>query len=197
MENELEKIKIDFTPIKANFYFSGKEIIVNKFIGLQDKMTLLTIYSESFTNTGEDFITRYTSAEYSLMLAIIDLCTNVDIAGIDVDNVICSEFWEKVKKEIINYSELRNDIDKIIANIENEKSVGITIDKLYYKLSSFIDQVSKVDVSEGGIAKLKNMFDEIKIVGDNLQTKVIESKVAEAPVEKKPRKPRQKKNEQS
>lgn len=151
-------------PIVVNF--NGVEILVNPYITLDDKIKLIKIYLDSYFSSGE-FYLSYLSAEYSIVLAIMDLCTNIDITGIKVDEIINSGLWDEIIPNITNYWEFKEDLGSVIKamreDIVAQKSVGSVIENASNKISMIIDKMMEIDISQDGINKLIEKIGETKI----------------------------------
>lgn len=178
---EKQKLKLE-NKKNVRLDFDKFEILVKPYISLNDKISILRTYFDAFLSEN-DIIVAYMQAEYSIVLQIIDLCTDIDIDNAGVDDLISSGVWDKVVAEISNYWKLRQDIDTIVKFMREdsiaEKSVGTVIDNLSGKVLGLIDKLSQIDVSKEGFEILSQ---EIKKLGE------IESPVLDAPKEKPVRK---------
>lgn len=179
---KFEKIVVELDPTPfEQFSFKGQTIKMEPFIGLGDKYILLNEYIETLFKE-EDLLSGYVKAEYSLILGIIDLCTNISIENLNIDFVFSNGLWEQIKKKLINYDELRSDIDYLVMQENQNRSFGSVLDKLAKKLESVLDQVSGMDLSQEGIATLLSQFNNM--IAD-----------ADAKYTMKPKAPRKKKTE--
>jgi hypothetical protein len=155
---EIKILSKDYIKIEHN----KQDIFVYPYIELGMKSTLLNNYVTSYFGIG-DFVDQYIQAEYGLMLSIIDNFTNVKMddetgVSIDIDGLVNSGLWDDIKSKIVNYGELRNDIDVVVKRISDqyalERSIGTVVDGIAQKAYSFLEKISNMDLSEEGIKKL-------------------------------------------
>ena len=158
--------KINFVVNKKRFVsfdFKEQEIIVNSYLSEELKLDLANKYF-AFMFNEENLINGYFQAEWSLILGIVEACTNIKVfhededESFDLNNLIESGLWHKISENIENYKEFRNQL-KEIQNLSNaQKRIGKKILEILSKVSDLIDQISSLDLSEDGIAKLIEGF---------------------------------------
>lgn len=170
----MEKVKLTFDePKSKKFWFSGQEIVVAPYLTIQDQITLIKTYVETYFQPNENTLTPGDSgrdiigADFSMMLGIVDLCTNIDVSEINLDELINSGLWDKIYKCIENYEEFQSLLRGVVLDILREKelrkSVGFVIDVLATKLSDFLDAMSNLDpesikqLGESGVSLLKDI----------------------------------------
>ena len=84
--SEMEKIKIEIKELEpVKFSYNEQEIFVNSQLSLSDKMTLFRNYIDVYFRDGE-IGDNYIEARYGLILGITDLCTNIEIESLNLDN---------------------------------------------------------------------------------------------------------------
>lgn len=164
---EMKKQKISLEDKKwARIDFNDNEIKVYPYISLSNKINLIKSYIESFFSDG-DFYISYIQAEYSLILEVVDLCTDLDITDLKIDGIINSALWEKIKASIKNYDDFRKDLDTVVRIMREDlaikKSVGSAIDKFSEKAFSLIDKFSELDLSNENVGKLIESLNEISV----------------------------------
>jgi hypothetical protein len=172
-DKKIEKEKIDIIPeplVEIEYGDSNQKILVQPYISLTNKTILFRGYLESYFKDGE-VSNNYIDAKYSFMLGIVDLCTSIPLEGIDLDDFISSGLWEKIRKSIKNYDDVRADLYDIIklATEKNilEKSMSTTFDRLAESLMQFL---YKIDLSSEGI---KNLIDSLRKESDDFDNKFI------------------------
>jgi len=158
----VDKIQIEFKPIEKNEFVwdDGPLIKVNSYLSLENKMILFKNYSDLYFQTN-DFVDNYINASYSLMLGVVDLCTNINVEKLDMDAFIGSGLWTEIKKRITNYNDVASDLYSIIKLYSEqrlaEQSIGTAFDRLS---NSFIDFINKIDLSSEGIEKVIGQLQE-------------------------------------
>jgi hypothetical protein len=162
----MEKIEAKFKPVKFEFLeYNGNEIDIMPYISLRDQVLLAQAYLETLFEQ-ENVALGLLSAKYGLILGVIESNTNLSTENMSVDDVINSDLWNKIKKNIRNFDELEFEISNAVKyareNIALEKSMGASFDKLSQKVMNFLDNVSKVDLSKDGVQKLLEALDREK-----------------------------------
>jgi hypothetical protein len=195
----MEKKPIVLTPkkwIAFEFTVQG-EVQVKPFLSLEDKLKLIDAYLSAIFEDSEDklsYAINEIQAEYTVVLGIIDLCTNLSIDFAKdseaLDNIIGSRLWNEVISRISNYSDFRLELNNILSHIKEdiavEKSLGVSFDKVSMAVSELVYKLSTLNISEEG---LKAIIDEFQS-----KTEKLISDVQETPF-KKPRKKRTAKKE--
>jgi hypothetical protein len=189
-------IKLSKEPY-VSFVWGESGVVVKPYMNMSDKMLILKAYFDP-ANVSEDKIGEYISCEYGTMLAVLDTLTNFNIQDIDIDNIVDSGLWDKVKSNIKNIGELYSDIEKIKKNLQEEKSLEGKLNSIVDKASVLLAKASNLDLSEQGIQQLLGKFDEVKkdisayypnvSTSSTLETPVVNNVVVEPPKAKKPRK---------
>ncbi len=179
----MDKVKITVAqkePVSFRFFGQG-EVFVKPFLSLEDKLKLSEAYlSAIFENDDNKYslAMHEIEAEYTIVIGIVDLCTNLSIDfGEDknaIDNVVGSGLWFEIRKRIENYDEFRKDLDALVLhkkeNIIIEKSLGTTFDRMANAVIDLMDKMSKMDISDAGVQKaMKSLQEGInKIQADNV-----------------------------
>jgi len=182
----MEKIEIKFSEKNTEeFYFEGQKVIVKKYISLENKYIIIA----NFVNTISDGLlwSNYIEAKYEMILAVVDLCTNVSISVEQenlIENIISSGLWDQIQSKIVNYNDFESEVFEILEFIIKYKNIELSengiINKVGEKLSVLIDNVSNLDLSENGI---KNLLGELKKETDKLAD--VYPTVKEKPVRKR------------
>jgi len=195
----MDKVKINFEQIQWIPFNIGEETIhINPYISLRNKQTLLQSYINMMMDESFDLSNRYLQAEYGLALSIVELCTTIDVDfdsenAFDIETFMSSGIWEKISAQIKNLASFQNDIRKALLiareDVALEKSVGVTIDKLALWLYGFLENISELDLSEDGIAKL---LERLSKEAEKLDQILPVVKQTEESPKKKPGRPRKK-----
>lgn len=135
-----ESIKLDFEnyeePIlKAEW--QGQTILIKKYISESDQVFLYQTFVDIYFEKT-DPVTKYLVANYSMVLVIIKLCTNIETEDIDLDKIISSGLWALIRKNIVNYNYVMKEIDRLAEMIVKEKQIEST---LGYTITSVVDKV--------------------------------------------------------
>ena len=154
----MEKINITIKRKKyVTFTFLETDILVDPYIDVNTKTMLVTTYVDAIVSAPNE-IAGYLEAEYGLKLGIIELLTNVNIKDITLDEIVCSGLWDEVCSKVINYMELRDDIDRILEQVKYSQSLVSTINKLVKQISELLENVKNLDMSQEGITSLLGRF---------------------------------------
>lgn len=198
----MEKIEITISAKKPVFFDYGTmtNIMVIPYISINNKRKIAEAYIASFFEEGKpgEFTLNEIQAEYALILATVDLCTNLSVEFsedfIKFDNLIASGLWDSIKDKIINYKEFREQLSDMVKHIREdiavEKSIGSVFDKIFESITPLIEKLSVADISNEGIEKasatIMSKMDEFKAALEESAVKPVA----------KPRKKRVSKKEQ-
>ena len=165
-----EKIKVDTSD------FSKTDgIIVSPYMSDINQRSLIEIYLQELFSTNNDTQTyNLISAENSLLLATLELCTNIAIVG-DSDGKITPvltlndvyaniNFVKDLFSKMVNYSDFKSTLYRTV-EIELEKrrieaSLGNKLELLYNKVIEFIDNLSNITPEQ--IESIKGMLKEVE-----------------------------------
>lgn len=178
MEKQVLKIANADNIRKIRIGDSDNYFRVVTFIPLAVQFVLANRYLNAYFNSDEEhnlemFGSRwdYLGAENELMLGIIDGMTDIQIIGenseeaIDIDDLVSSGIWKSVKENISNYEDFVSSLNIMVQDAREEalsrRSVGYVVDRMAEKLSEFVGNLSKVDLSENGIKELLKSVSEI------------------------------------
>lgn len=165
----MEKINIIFSDIKpVRIEFGDNTIEIKKRIPLETRTNLTKWYIDAMLDETKSLADRFWEAEMTLLLGIVDVCTNIAISfeehAIDVEKLIASGLWDEIKKNIVDYDDFRNELIYVVGlAIENKRtqnSVGSLAEDLMVKVTDFLNKISEMDLSEDGVGKLLKKFDE-------------------------------------
>ncbi len=138
-------------------------VLVNPYITLNNKIEIIKTYVENFFS-NEIVYSNFLMAEYSTILAVMDLCTDVDISNLSVDDIINSGLWGQVSNSIENYKSFKEELYKVVDYMRedniNKKSFGVVAENISNKVLAFVEKLSELDVSQDGINELINKLSE-------------------------------------
>jgi predicted RNase H-like nuclease (RuvC/YqgF family) len=165
----MEKINITLKEDQnCSILYGNMTIEIYPYMSLNNKLEIIGSYVDTLFK-GNDIGDNYITAEYILMLSVIDKCTNININDSDIiGHPSFSGLWESIKSNIKNYSEFRNELDKIVELKQKDKSVSAELNRIVYKISGFINELSKMDLSENGIKQLLETYGELTSNIDDL-----------------------------
>lgn len=153
--------KLDFTIAKkeiTSFLFQANKIEILPYIPQEVKYNVAKNYINFMLSDEDNLVQAYYSAEWSIIMGILEGCTNIKATPENFDSIIDSGLWEEVKSRLVNYNEFMQDLQAIYANVADkitlEKSLGNTFDKLANKVAEFFDKISEIDLSKESIGKL-------------------------------------------
>jgi hypothetical protein len=157
----VNKSKIIATDVKPVSFVWGEDSIKVTAIPLPKQVSFIKEYISYYFAEGE-FCDNYFNAEWTLILGIVDACTNIPIIeegdNISLEYLVTSGLWEKIKTSVVNYDEFIKNLKDVLIQISEQKalgkSVGVTVDKIANQLFMFLDKIGKLDLSEEGIKKL-------------------------------------------
>lgn len=163
MEKKKFSYKQDEEPVKIKF--NGETISVQPYIRVAEKIVLIDRYISDYFYPPEDSIKISSlnfdsvGAKHSLILAILDLKTSIDIRDdeFDLDDFLASGLWDEIKESIQNYAELEKDLLDAIENKKYQIEIETSIS---YVFSEFMKQLSeKIGVEN---------IDKLKILSESL-----------------------------
>ena len=137
-------------------------ILVKPYIAFEDKIAIAQAYIESLFGGG-DTATDYISARYVCMHGIVDVCTNIDIEGTNMAEIILSHgYWGKIKAEIENYDEFMSELDCVVEMIMAQSSFSKKLSDLVDMAMDFLSNISQLDFSDNGISEMLKQFNELQ-----------------------------------
>jgi hypothetical protein len=155
---EKQTITIEKNQIRQ-VIFESQLVLIDSYISLENKMKMANSYLDSVfndNNISENFLT----AEYGLMLIILDLCTNIQVfdeegkISVDINKVEGSGLWDLIKSNIVNFDSFKKDILLMIEHRRNSVSVSKKFEDIIDGLSNFLDTINRMDISKESIMGL-------------------------------------------
>jgi hypothetical protein len=176
-----EKITLNLKVDRDSFLFDGVLIKCDSYISLENKLTLLYDYAKTIYDSltgvvfeGKDIVDAHITAEYTMILGIVQLCTNISIEGenaVDVNKLIGSGLWDNIRNRIVNYEEFRNDVEKVkslvVEKIKYDNSTNEKLNIIFDKISMFLDNFSKFDMKEF-TEKINEFQEELKKLNETV-----------------------------
>jgi hypothetical protein len=151
----MEKIKINLQQMKdQTFKFGDTDITIRTRLSVSEKIALSEQYlSILFDDKDASLSNRYLIAEYSLILQIVYLISNIDTENdMDADLFVDSGLWDEIKKRLVDYESFRYDLNRLILLYQYERNaevaLGSVIENVVAKLSETIDRFSESDVTD-------------------------------------------------
>jgi len=166
----MDKIRIELNelPLIAKIY-NGMTLNISPYISIENKLQIIETYLDALF-AGNNVSQNYIAAEYSLMLSVVDLCTNIEISDTDIiQKLIFTGLWDEIRLSIKNYNEFRRELDDVVKMKYNEMSILSNLNTLILKISGVVDNISKIDLSENGIKQLAESYQELTKNVGNLQ----------------------------
>jgi hypothetical protein len=201
--DKIEKKQFNITEIELiKIPFSGSVIEVLPYIPYQTRFDIINGYVQYLLDEKE-IMDGYHRAEGWVFTKILLDCTNIDTNikddGLTVEYIYASGIWLKVKENIIDYEDLRQEIEDAVRLVLKDK---YSSKQVFNEITKFVDGFINSDKVKDVVSQLENgkkmlstFYPNIKendgvIIPDEIVANKIEE--AEVPV-KKPRKTRVKK----
>lgn len=194
-KEKLEKKKIIIEkPENITILVDKQTITIKPYLTVTEQTFLIKDYIDSLYDENSDTLRNYTMSEYSLVLGIVDICTDIDIENMDVDDIINSEIWNIIQSKFF-YKDLRIKIKEIIERIDIEKSFGSIVKDITDKVNNILNKILEIDISKFDMQEINKMLDKLKDEKSNLDNTIFKKEneslsfpPTEKFVEKKPRK---------
>ena len=155
----MKKLKLKLPELaKTEIIFGEQKIEVYNFIGRENRAIILSAMNES---QDENPAIRFVENEGGLILSVCANMTNINMEKFDIDEVVASGLWDKIKESITNFDSLFSDMESI-KKIETLES---KVNRIADKIETLIDNVLKLDLSP---ENLKSMVEQIGIGKEQL-----------------------------
>ncbi len=178
----MDKKKMTFSaPEVKALTFNEQEIIVKPYITFDEQVVLAKNYCLAYFFPNENNTIKGVSewdhfgAEYSLRMAILHLCTNVDVYEGNnsivngSENIFYSGLWEKIVKNISNYNSFRTSLNKITEDVKKQlfskNSFGRSINELTDKIITVFKEFTADMTPE----KLKLLEESAKSISNTVE----------------------------
>jgi hypothetical protein len=153
----MDKVKLEIkTPKNKTIEHNGTEITVMPFLTFVQQMFLIEKYVEEFFGTPELIIEisgyHYLEAQIKLINLVFQLCTNIDMDGVDDDIYVDHALWQKVTDNILNWCDFERKLEKVVYETREQKKldnqIGKVISDLVEKAYSLLDKFSSMNPEE-------------------------------------------------
>jgi hypothetical protein len=168
----MEKIKLVFPEIeKTELDFNGQRFFVNKYASPADKCLIANYaiqISEAQIELDLDLIQslkRDLKFEYGFIGGVLEVMTNINVESLDIDTIVSTGLWAKIRSAILNYHDLISYVEKIENSRIQENNLENKLNKLIDNIGLFIENISKMDFSS---ENLKTMIEQIGIGKEQL-----------------------------
>ena len=183
----MEKIKLVFPEVETEkFEFNGQKIEVDKFASPSQERAIADYAIQ--TSEGENelidedslpTVASYSKFEYGFIGGVLATMTNIDLDDLNIDSVVSSGLWGKIKSSISNYFDLRVQVTEVYNLRKQEANLESKLNKLIDNVGGFIENISKMDWSTENIKVLTESLapalTQLKTVYPNIQDKPAES----------------------
>lgn len=172
---KMEKVRITFSEYENVFLkFNNQKIEIRPYLKMAEQVELINKYLENYlfgnsavSLSAYDFV----GAELQLMLTVIDLLTNIEVADNDGNllvnegDVVVSGLWDEIKSKIDNYVQFRELLDRVVEDVKYQivlqHSIGTVINGVVEKANVMIDKLTSMDITPETIEKIKEMSKEV------------------------------------
>lgn len=191
----MEKIVLEFSEQKNKSYeFEGQIIKVKPYLSLNEQANLINKYAGQYFSPSSRAVNvslyDYFTAEYTLMVGVLDVCTNVQVANeegeviLDVAKLVASGLWAEVISRISNYEHFKTMLDYIIEDIRSQfalqQSVGTVLDNAVENITAMIHQIVE---KFSGVELTPEFLNEMMEASKKVVKNVEQSSAAEVFVE--------------
>lgn len=170
----MNKVKYDFSSQNeevVSLKHQGITVNVSTSLSLSEKGFLTDLYLSNYMNpdvslSGDFSRFDYIGAETTLVLAIVDMKTSIDVKdeNFDADGFMQTGLWERICQSIDNYEQFRKELERVVQDAKDEivlrNSIGSILNTVSGKLFSLLDEISK-NVSNDNIERAANTAKEL------------------------------------
>lgn len=183
----MEKIKLVFPEVeKVGLEFNGQKIEVDKYASPSQERTIADYAIQTSEAESEDIdenslpvVASYSKFEYGFIGGVLTTMTNIDLDDLNIDSVVSSGLWERVKTNILNYFDLKINVEKVYNLRKQETNLESKLNKMVDNVGGFIENISKMDFSAENVKVLTEALapalTQLKTVYPNIQDKSVES----------------------
>ena len=169
----MDKKKISLeSPKNVNLTYGETVIKVKPFISMEEQVELIRNYIEQYFQVSPLLNTEknYLMAEYGLMLAIVDMCTDImlfenDKPILTIDEILATDLWDTIRNKIVNYYEFSEKLNRIVSDIKQENeskmSLGYVLDGLAERVENAISSLMTFEPTEENMGKIKELVAQV------------------------------------
>lgn len=165
----MEKKKFSLkSPKIVKIPFGDEEIEVIPYLDVESQIVMTKSYIDNYRGssafgTEKDVL----MAEHSLKLAVLDLCTNINVAEISINDVMANyDLYVQIISAIKNYSDFRRNLSEILLDVSREEdrevSIGRVIEAIYNKAQDFAENLTSLEMSDENVAKISGLLKEVQ-----------------------------------
>jgi hypothetical protein len=169
MPLEKQKVALSNTNTAlSELEMGGKTVFVKNYLSIVEQGIVAGVYLDVFMKDSDP--SKVIRAEHELMLAVLYYCTNIKTTSETNDALLeflLSNFsqWERITKEIKNYSSFRALLHKTVEEVKEEKRNGLSFGKqledVSNKILDFISKLSSADGSPEFVERMQNLLKQI------------------------------------
>ena len=153
--------KLDFVISNKEtikFEFQKNDIEVMQYIPQASMLELGKTFVDLSLRNFDGVVEGYYSAYWSVVMGILNECTNVKVNEENFDSIISSGLWDEIKLRIVNYEEFITGLDKILQRELEvralQNGLGQSLDKVTNGVLGFLNKIGELDLSQDGINNL-------------------------------------------
>ena len=163
----MEKIKLVFPEVKKvefEFNYTKEEngetitvvqkIEVDKYASPAQERSIMNFAIQTSEEENEvvdenslPTIASYSKFEYGLIGGVLEVMTNISLEEINIDSVVSTGLWGKIKSSISNYFDLAVAVEKVYNLRKQETNLESKLNKLIDNVGEFVEKISKLDLS--------------------------------------------------
>ena len=140
------------------FEFQKHDVEVMRYIPQPLMLELGKTFIDLSLRDFDGIVEGYYSAYWSIVIGIVQECTNVKVDQDNFDLVISSGLWDEIKARIVNYEEFISGLDKILQRELEiralENGLGKSLDEITNGVLGFLNKIGELDLSQDGINNL-------------------------------------------
>ena len=170
----MDKKKISLESPKSVIFTYGEQTIkVKPFLSMEEQVEFTKYYIEQYFQMSSLLGTEkdYLMAEFTLMLNVVDKCTDIMVfeneqPAMKMDDFISnSDFWSKLKANIINFNDFYERLCRIVSDIKEENatkaSLGYILDGLADRIENAISSLMTFEPTEENMGKIKELVAQV------------------------------------
>jgi hypothetical protein len=150
-----------YVKLTGNADWEG--VMVKNHMSLMDMGSVALVYLDDYFSEDKN---RVLYAEHSLMLAVLEYCTNIEVDKNTIPAMLSDyALWNEIKKRILNYGDFRYLLKQTVEEIKEEtrekNSFGNQFEKVTEKIIALVDQLANTELTPESLESLKESLSEI------------------------------------
>lgn len=167
----MEKKTFSFTDVEqASVLYLGKTIEVIPYLSQDEMLTLAHAYMTDLSSKADTIGGNILLAEFSLMLNIVDLKTNIRVMNEDgdglsltIDQLLANiALYDLVVGQIKNYYLFREYLNKIVESANFQKQIESNVGTAINKVSEAVSQILSFEPSEENFNRIRAFLTELQ-----------------------------------